>query len=230
MLIQFLFDLRDFKNVTGSYETYPGQSPAPTGATENSPARSRGASEPKGKCRVSYESGTLPRCRRPERSRRRSHNKTFKRSFGKPCSWRVYGELWFPITAMTRDHADSSRGAGVFFHFCCKQTHLPQIDPWVTPKFPLGHPEFSTGSPKILLGSHKRSSFCEPRALCGCCRASPITASRAISAICIPPGTHSSPVIPTHRPGWASNQGRSVQQRVALEAARRFNGGKYQVE
>src|SRR6185312_1623059 len=38
-----------------------------------------------------------------------------------------------------------------------KANDFSQIDPWVTPRFPLGHPDFSTGSPKLLLGSRKPS-------------------------------------------------------------------------
>ena len=221
------FDRRDFKNVTGSYETYPGQSPAPTGATENSPARSRGASEPKGKCRVSYESGTLPRCRRPERSRRRSHNKTFKRSFGKPCSWRVYGELWFPITAMTRDHAAISailHGVPGAFVFLLQTNTL-------TPNRPLGHAEISTGSPRVFHWVTQGFAWVT-QAFFLLRTARPLRLVPRLSDHCEsgdlgdlhPPGTHSSPVIPTHRWGWALDPGRSVKQRVAIQAARRFNG------
>jgi hypothetical protein len=38
-----------------------------------------------------------------------------------------------------------------------KANDFSQIDPCVTPRFPLGHPDFSTGSPKLLLGSRKPS-------------------------------------------------------------------------
>ena len=34
--------------------------------------------------------------------------------------------------------------AGLFWTICWKQTRLPEIDPWVTPRFPLGHADFST--------------------------------------------------------------------------------------
>src|SRR5690348_13661638 len=46
-------------------------------------------------------------------------------------------------------------GAAGILLFCCKQTHLAEIDPCVTQTFPLGDPEFSTGSPKLFLGSRK---------------------------------------------------------------------------
>src|SRR6185437_12826634 len=33
---------------------------------------------------------------------------------------------------------------------CCKYSYLADFDPCVTQRFPLGDPEFSTGSPKVL--------------------------------------------------------------------------------
>jgi hypothetical protein len=79
-----------------------------------------------------------------------------------------------PITrdhaAITRDLSRRSRGsrrfagAAPFFQsLCYKQSYLADFDPWVTPRFPLGHPEFSTGSPKLLLGSPKHQ-ICHQKA------------------------------------------------------------------
>ena len=34
-----------------------------------------------------------------------------------------------------------------FWRFCCKHSYLAEFDPCVTQRFPLGHAEFSTGSP-----------------------------------------------------------------------------------
>ncbi len=37
-----------------------------------------------------------------------------------------------------------------FCSLCCKRSYLAEIDPWVTQVFPLGHPEFSTASPRVF--------------------------------------------------------------------------------
>src|SRR5258708_324896 len=39
-------------------------------------------------------------------------------------------------------------GVPAFFNDLLQIKHLIHFDPWVTQPFPLGHPEFSTGSPK----------------------------------------------------------------------------------
>src|SRR6185437_7965798 len=42
---------------------------------------------------------------------------------------------------------------------CCKYSYLADFDPCVTQRFPLGDPEFSTGSPKDLHRVTQASSF-----------------------------------------------------------------------
>jgi len=84
--------LRDsLENVTGMLRgPMSCQSEAPTGATENSPARSRGErqraeGQVPGKLTGKLTHLHLPCCRRPERSRTRSDNKThFHARFGRP--------------------------------------------------------------------------------------------------------------------------------------------------
>src|SRR5258708_25427847 len=37
-----------------------------------------------------------------------------------------------------------------FLNDLLQTKHFIDFDPWVTQRFPLGHPEFSTGSPKVF--------------------------------------------------------------------------------
>ena len=64
---------------------------------------------------------------------------------------------WFSDHSDVGDHARSRRfpGCPPFFTLLLKTNLFPRNDPWVTPRFPLGHPDFSTGSPNVLLGSPK---------------------------------------------------------------------------
>jgi hypothetical protein len=57
------------------------------------------------------------------------------------------------MTCDVGDLGDSSWGCGGISTVLLKANDFSQIDPWVTPRFPLGHPDFSTGSPNVLLGS-----------------------------------------------------------------------------
>jgi hypothetical protein len=56
------------------------------------------------------------------------------------------------MSAMTAVSAISAIQAPLpaFFNDLLQTKHLCHFDPWVTQRFPLGHPEISTGSPKVF--------------------------------------------------------------------------------
>jgi hypothetical protein len=57
--------------------------------------------------------------------------------------------------------------AGLFEQFCCKHGHLADFDPCVTQRFPLGDPEFSTGSRKLFLASSRRQKLSAQQRVAG---------------------------------------------------------------
>jgi hypothetical protein len=46
-------------------------------------------------------------------------------------------------------------GTPAFFQILLQTRDFPNFDPWATQRFPLGHPDFSTGPPKLFLGPPK---------------------------------------------------------------------------
>jgi hypothetical protein len=61
----------------------------------------------------------------------------------------IFAFLMSAMSAITRDHGDLSTPAA-FLNVLLQTKELGHFDPWVTQRFPLGHPEISTGSPKGL--------------------------------------------------------------------------------
>src|SRR6185312_13052318 len=81
----------------------------------------------------------------------------FPSAYSVPPCFKGFG-FAFPITAITlRSRAITAipEGCRGISTVLLKANDFSQIDPCVTPRFPLGHPDFSTGSPKVLLGSRK---------------------------------------------------------------------------
>jgi hypothetical protein len=55
------------------------------------------------------------------------------------------------------------RGCRSFFEHSLQTVALDDFDAWATQRFPLGHPDFSTGPPKILLGPPRGRFLCQLR-------------------------------------------------------------------
>src|SRR6185437_11993214 len=79
----------------------------------------------------------------------------------------------------------------------------------LTPNRPLGHPEISTGSPRVFHLGHARFRLGHASVLPFANRAPFAVGAAPLRSLRVgrsrrsasPPGTHSSPVIPTHRRG-----------------------------
>src|SRR5258708_39490587 len=76
------------------------------------------------------------------------------------------------MTCDVGDHGDLSTPCRPFWTFYCKQRSWaistfgsPNVFHWVTQRFPLGHPRFSTGSPKSLRIRTAKNAECRRRKL-----------------------------------------------------------------
>src|SRR5258707_15734616 len=63
---------------------------------------------------------------------------SFQRLSFQPLGHRpvIFRRIFIPLPAFLQDLLQTK--------------HLSRFDPWVTQRFPLGHPDFSTGSPKVF--------------------------------------------------------------------------------